>query len=570
MKKSLLIISSLALFLFVGKVQGQVAFYVQSPSSIAGSYDFETVSAATWGVDMLTVAVLDTLAVVDDGTADDSLGCNALVNGADIAGKIAVVYRGACEFGKKAFEAQSVGAVGVIVINNVPGAPIPMGAGAFGASVTIPAVMVSQSDGAIIRAAMNAGPVVAFMGNKTGFFANDLAMSIGDVVMAPAQALPATQIQTSADLTIPVGAWFFNRGSASQSGVRLKATVTLGGSLLYADSSAAQTVASGDSMFISLAAFTRPTWDTGYYELTYSVSSSVADDFADDNSVVTNFWINGAGKYSKARMNPATGFPTATSGGLRAGGGAAFEWCIALTENNFNGLTAMDLSFAAVTSSTDSLTGKAVSINFYEWLDDPDTVINNLILLTDPFQTLYEYTANLQGQYITVPLNGTTGFDLKDNTNYLACVFIDDPNTFLISDGILDYTTTINEGYGEAVSPVQTSGWFTGGFGPEDVPTIVVGTKPTPVGIPNIDITTGKPYPNPATESITIPFIVTKGGIVEVSVVDVTGRIVHVEKVDMTGTDKLVVNTNNLSDGSYFFTVKNAEINKTFKVIITK
>ena len=89
-----------------------------------GNYDFTWAEpSGGWGCPDLSDpanAITDTLAFVDDGTAGDSLGCNALVNGTDITGKIAVIYRGACEFGTKALNAENAGAVGAIIVNNVP------------------------------------------------------------------------------------------------------------------------------------------------------------------------------------------------------------------------------------------------------------------------------------------------------------------------------------------------------------------------------------------------------------------------------------------------------------------
>ena len=63
---------------------------------------------------------------------------------------MAVVRRGACEFGFKALQAQTAGAVAVIVVNNVEGPPIVMAGGADGESVTIPVLMVSDLVGEAI------------------------------------------------------------------------------------------------------------------------------------------------------------------------------------------------------------------------------------------------------------------------------------------------------------------------------------------------------------------------------------------------------------------------------------
>ncbi len=50
-------------------------------------------------------------------------GCSALTNGAAIAGNIAIMDRGTCDFAVKVKNAQDAGAVGVIIANNAGGSP---------------------------------------------------------------------------------------------------------------------------------------------------------------------------------------------------------------------------------------------------------------------------------------------------------------------------------------------------------------------------------------------------------------------------------------------------------------
>src|SRR5690606_14008928 len=97
------------------------------------------------------------------GTSTDLYdGCDTITNGADINGKIAVIRRGSCEFGFKVLAAQNQGAIAVIVTNNVAGAPIVMGPGADGGQVTIPSIMINQTNGeAIINALINGQTLTA-------------------------------------------------------------------------------------------------------------------------------------------------------------------------------------------------------------------------------------------------------------------------------------------------------------------------------------------------------------------------------------------------------------------------
>ncbi|MDZ3822015.1 MAG: PA domain-containing protein [Pseudoxanthomonas sp.] len=82
------------------------------------------------------------------GTVTD--GCEfPFRNGARLAGQVALLDRGLCPFVDKVRHAQQHGAVGVIVANQVEGAPPTMGGA--GADITIPAVGVTRQQGAALR-----------------------------------------------------------------------------------------------------------------------------------------------------------------------------------------------------------------------------------------------------------------------------------------------------------------------------------------------------------------------------------------------------------------------------------
>ena len=77
-------------------------------------------------------------------------GCAAIST--PLAGKIALIDRGACDFSLKALNAQTAGAAAVIIANNQGGTAVfTMGAGADAKKVRIPAVMISQNDGAELK-----------------------------------------------------------------------------------------------------------------------------------------------------------------------------------------------------------------------------------------------------------------------------------------------------------------------------------------------------------------------------------------------------------------------------------
>ena len=54
------------------------------------------------------------------------------------------------------------------------GSPVAMGAGADGGAVTIPVVMISNVDGALLRPEIDAGNTSVFIGSKSGYYGDDL------------------------------------------------------------------------------------------------------------------------------------------------------------------------------------------------------------------------------------------------------------------------------------------------------------------------------------------------------------------------------------------------------------
>lgn len=109
-----------------------------------------TVGASTFGAvsgEFATVTsnLTAPLGVVLEGT---SLGkaCSPLPAGS-LTGKIALISRGTCDFSTKIGNAQAAGAVAVLMVNNIAGDPIQMAQNGAPNQPTIPAYMLSRSDG---------------------------------------------------------------------------------------------------------------------------------------------------------------------------------------------------------------------------------------------------------------------------------------------------------------------------------------------------------------------------------------------------------------------------------------
>lgn len=94
---------------------------------------------------------------VAEGGVDMHTGCNGqdgqplIANGAALQGKVVLVDRGGCEFSRKALNAQDLGAVAVILANNVPKTELNAGGGTVGYQVTIPVVSVTREVGSLLR-----------------------------------------------------------------------------------------------------------------------------------------------------------------------------------------------------------------------------------------------------------------------------------------------------------------------------------------------------------------------------------------------------------------------------------
>ena len=125
---------------------------LDTPPSLADTFD---VSTASFGPSVQTTTVTGDLVEVNDGSANPTLGCNPPRNRSTLNGNVALIDRGTCLFVEKVKNAQDAGATAVVIVNNVPGL---IAMGGSDNSIRIPTVMVSTSDGDLLRQAIDAGP----------------------------------------------------------------------------------------------------------------------------------------------------------------------------------------------------------------------------------------------------------------------------------------------------------------------------------------------------------------------------------------------------------------------------
>ncbi|MBK8227873.1 MAG: hypothetical protein IPK70_11960 [Flavobacteriales bacterium] len=154
--------------------RAQVACDILSAGPLQGSYahTWAEPAAGSWDTPNMLYAsnrVIGDLVRAHSGGPDDSLACSPLTNPAAVAGKVALLYRGTCDYALKAKHCQEAGAIAVVIINNVQGPPVEMGGGPYGPQVTIPVFQITLGDGEAWMEAIETGATLSvLLGNKDG------------------------------------------------------------------------------------------------------------------------------------------------------------------------------------------------------------------------------------------------------------------------------------------------------------------------------------------------------------------------------------------------------------------
>jgi minor extracellular serine protease Vpr len=183
----------------------------------------------------ITADVSGPLAVVPGASAYPhhlSLACDppleTLPAAIDLTGKIALLGRGDCDFTVKVRNAQNAGAIGVIMVDRVPGeAPFVMAHNGLEPQPTIPAVMVSLEDGALIddhdgdTTTIHALGVYVTSPEDTNLMAgfSSWGPTHGDLLIKPDVVAPGADVissfpQHSCDPLPPEGCWSFLGGTS--------------------------------------------------------------------------------------------------------------------------------------------------------------------------------------------------------------------------------------------------------------------------------------------------------------------------------------------------------------------
>ena len=589
MKKILLIITIISA---IG-ANAQVVFKGVSPSSISGnSFDFEWAEpTGTWSTtipDFLqqNTFIQDTLELVVDNswtgnnpayTIPHPLaneGCLDASGGAhsqpSLAGKIAVVWRGTCQFGLKAALAENNGAVAIVIINH-SGAPVGMAGGDSGLSVNIPVVMISTTDGQLLLSEMANGPVEVFIGNKTGLYVNDLGSSKDVSNISKYGSVPTSFVQNGLN-NFDLGLTITNFGSDDNIPV-LNQTITGPSGYSYDTTITYGLLSAAQDTDYTYIPYTETSLAIGDYTLNYNLSIlNETDQDSSDNIVTSSFSVTND-VLSRARTDQSTGEIIANF--YPSNYTLSMSSCMHLYEENYPVGTSAQGVYFSVGSDSTPLSSEYFNIAIYEWDDIQsggwgDYTINQLnpIYLKDYFFA----DDSLKGKVVYHEFTDADGKNpgpvkLEEYVRYLVCIQYDGGTAADISfgyDNYLDYgsNSAYNPDFGpgrlniDGIPPFNgTIGdWYTGWSG-ADAPTIglKIGTYTSFLNT-NESLIEGsyKLFPNPATSEINISST-NNSNYSNIEIHDLTGRIVKI--VNSRTSNNTTLDVSDLNSGNYIIKI---------------
>ena len=98
------------------------------------------------------------LILAEDGVSPVNDGCDDITNASSVSGLVVLIDRGLCTFKTKVRNAQTAGAVGVIIANNASSGVASMADDtSITDAITIPILMVTQADGAALKIQLQSG-----------------------------------------------------------------------------------------------------------------------------------------------------------------------------------------------------------------------------------------------------------------------------------------------------------------------------------------------------------------------------------------------------------------------------
>ena len=587
MKKILLIIT---LFTTIG-ANSQVVFKGVSPSSISGnSFVFEWAEpTGSWSTtipdfNLQNTFVQDTLELVVDNswtgnnpayTIPHPLaneGCFDANGGAhsqpSLAGKIAVVWRGTCQFGLKAALAENNGAVAIVIINH-SGAPVGMAGGDSGLFINIPVVMISTTDGQLLLSEMANGPVEVFIGNKTGSSVNDLGSSKDVSNISKYGSVPTSFVQNGLN-NFDLGLTITNFGSDDNIPV-LNQTITGPSGYSYDTTITYGLLPAAQDTDYTYIPYRETSLATGEYTINYNLSiQNETDQDSSDNIVTSSFSVTND-VLSRARTDQSTG--DIISNFYPSNYTLAMSSCMHLYEENLPVGTGAEGVYFSVSSDSTPLSAEFFQVAIYEWNDIQSTgwgdfTLNQLnpVLINDYFfadDSLKE--KSVYHEFVDDD-NNPEPIKLEKFQRYLVCIEYQGGTALDIAfgyDNYLDYgsNSVYNPDFGpgrlniDGIPPFNgTPGtWYTG-WSSADAPSIGLKVGNYSFVNTNENLMEGsyKLFPNPANSEINI-LSLGNSNYYNIEIHDLTGRIVKI--VNSRTSNNTTLDVSDLKSGNYIIKI---------------
>jgi len=537
--------------LTTGQLQGSYAHTWAEPEP--GSWDTPNMIHASNRV------IGELVLAITSGSAD-SLCCAPLANGPAVNGHIAVIYRGTCDYALKARYAQDAGALAVVIINNVPGPPVPMGGGSIGQQVHIPVFMIGMADGEAWRAALDDGAsLTVLLGNKDGYFGHDVGLRKSDVLLPTALAFPSWLAAQSGDHVVSLGAMVHNYGSDPNEAVALRAVVLQDGETMYDETTLPFPLEPGDSLMVLLPDWVQSSY-AGRYQLTYTVVSGIDQHELDNHfSIPLDF----SDRFALVPTDP-TGAPVSTIGMKPAQSDGIYESCIHFRDPHASRIAITGIDRQVSVNEPLQLVGDVVFTRVYEW--------------TDPFATMddagFGFTqvslAAEDEHVITAPGNSamlhmpfTEPLLLQDNMRYLFCTATNNPSVFF---GYHEHVSfRMNEAlHGQPTSPLRNgTNWFLRFVGGPVASLGLRAVDASSIGIQEEQALGARAFPNPG-EGI-FHLVLDSPEQAELIVRDVLGREVLRQR---TVSGMTTLDLSQESPGAYMATVIGASGSQSLRLVV--
>jgi len=552
----------LVLFLLAitSSMYAQLDFRVVNPSTISQPFDFTYTSNSSyidaWGGDIEAPGFLleGSLELIEE----DTLGCETYTE--DLSDKIAFIYRGECSFYDKIYQAQLNGAKAVVIVNNEDGELFFMTGGETAYLVNIPAILISKSDGAILREAMNETSVDVVLRNLQNYFQYNLSLDSDYTLIPHEYATPQSMVSATNPYWIDLGAFVINRGSNDISAANLHAKVIYLDSV-FAECSLTRLVSSGDTVFFDLPDFSFDNLDIGKYELVYYTDipeNPDQDKYYDTLKYTFEITQN---RFSLCPLDsvgePITNhYTTSAVSDL-----SSFTQCIKFENSNASEIAAEGIFFS-VKNELDDIDQEEILISCFQWNnnfnDELENINENFSDLILKSENYYILESELQSGDFYAPFENL--ISLENDTKYLFCLNpLSTPDLLIGYNKNRDYTLN-NYAFSESVNPIEIisfmnpqSHWYNG-FSSGITPAFAIKFVDSDfLSVKEVNEKKIKIYPNPVNDVLTV-YVGIADQVKKIEVIDVMGKIVLKSEVELIN-NQTNINVDQLEKGVYLVKV---------------